>query len=279
MTKSSLVSHYLRQLFLTLGKQVRILRVHPTEEDALHEFRLQIKRLRALLYFLNTVIPDKKPLKLPRTLKNIFRASGFLRDLQVQRKVVQDFFPEPWFVSFLKTTQPDWDIARKKIKSVLKAYSQHATRVFFQRLFRRLSHLKISSLPNLSLPLVQAKLELAVQALSCETPALHEIRIHLKKSQYLLEILVKYFHLEDIIHDSFDRLKKITARLGIWHDQEVFALYLQRQTFEDEEGWNQKFIRQHLQASALLATELSEQIPDLINALYWQTEEGAYSHV
>jgi len=60
--------------------------------DDIHEFRLQVKELRALLRMLSGDPGCMRKIKLPGRIKYMYRVSGYLRDLDLFRRIVKYYF-------------------------------------------------------------------------------------------------------------------------------------------------------------------------------------------
>lgn len=61
------------------------------KKGVIHDFRLDIKKLRAFYRLITLESVEAKPLKLPRRLKAMYRGLGRIRDLQQQQKSVEAF--------------------------------------------------------------------------------------------------------------------------------------------------------------------------------------------
>ena len=61
------------------------------KKGVIHDFRLDIKKLRAFYRLISLESVDAKPLKLPHKLKVMYRGLGKVRDLQQQQKSVEAF--------------------------------------------------------------------------------------------------------------------------------------------------------------------------------------------
>ncbi len=54
-----------------------------SSENSLHDFRVEIKKLRSILKFLKTIYPKQKLKKVSRQLNNIFQKAGEIREYQL----------------------------------------------------------------------------------------------------------------------------------------------------------------------------------------------------
>src|SRR5512140_3470996 len=58
--------------------------------DAIHDLRVAIKRMRALTKVFDAIVPGGTGRKRVRKLRDLFRAAGAIRDLQVQQQIIAD---------------------------------------------------------------------------------------------------------------------------------------------------------------------------------------------
>jgi len=72
-----------RNSFKKLSCRIRVL-IRNTSSNLVHDFRTEVKKLKAILNLFSTELKDPEDLKLPRRLKDIYRAAGSIRELQLQ---------------------------------------------------------------------------------------------------------------------------------------------------------------------------------------------------
>jgi len=53
------------------------------DEVSLHDLRVEMKKLRAIIKFLRNIYPDQKLKKPTHLLRNIFQEAGYIRELQI----------------------------------------------------------------------------------------------------------------------------------------------------------------------------------------------------
>ena len=80
---------YRSKLIGQLNRDLRVIRIS-AEEEAVHDFRVGIKRLTALYYFLNEVNPGLKTRKLIKPYRSLARSVGALRDGHIAVHLIQE---------------------------------------------------------------------------------------------------------------------------------------------------------------------------------------------
>lgn len=77
------IKHIIQSTFLRIDKLLNRIE-EDFDQEAIHDFRVDIKKLRAFLRLINYEPTFTGELKLPKQLKNIYVACGSIRDLQLQ---------------------------------------------------------------------------------------------------------------------------------------------------------------------------------------------------
>jgi CHAD domain-containing protein len=80
-----IIHHYFRQLKKYLVKIIKDL-----DEDAIHDFRVNVKKLRAFLRMLRLNANDPDELKYPRAFKKMYAITGKIRDRQLFIKRIKE---------------------------------------------------------------------------------------------------------------------------------------------------------------------------------------------
>ena len=77
------IDHIVKRIFRKLNNYLSLIKLN-YDTEVIHNFRVEVKNLRALLRLLSTVLDDPDDLKLPRSLKEIYASAGRIRDIQLQ---------------------------------------------------------------------------------------------------------------------------------------------------------------------------------------------------
>ena len=120
------------------GKSFRKLN-HKFDSDAIHDFRVEIKKIRAMLRLAGFAINQKDGMKIPKKLKSFYRTVGNIRSLQLHEKKIGDTVnnerdPSPDFYLRLLEGRKAVNIRRaKKKKRQLRGIKKE-----MEKLIRRL---------------------------------------------------------------------------------------------------------------------------------------------
>ena len=205
---------------------------HPEDNEALHDFRVAIRRLRTLLRAFRPATPGAVPVRLRRGLRQIARDTSASRDLEVKLLWLAARAPElrprdrvavRWLRRRLLAAKQDADArARARINRRLEA--------LLAGLERRMQDLATAASPNaLVLALVMsARLRDLVDRFRdrlgrvtsiANQDAAHDVRIAGKRVRYLLEPLATLPEGASLV----DRFKRLQDVLGEMHDADVLA--------------------------------------------------------
>jgi CHAD domain-containing protein len=223
-------------------------------ENAIHELRVEIKKIRAFLDLIKGITPYFDLKKTYQPIKSLFKAAAPIRDAQVLQTMTREYISEvgldvnlsEYFnilkqkemsgrKEFLKFSKKfDMSVFRKTLYAVEKALAvltksdedkiRTYSKGYLQSLFNILDDLKNKSV--------------------LEEKDFHYIRILCKKTRYTLEILSDLFSPEsfELMNNS---LKLVHQPLGQWHDTDAaIALinavlsddYLSEQLIESEQS-------------------------------------------
>ena len=180
------------------------------EIESVHELRTTVKRLRALLRWL-----AKGKAGLPKFLKNLFRLSGDIRNIQMflnslEKETDASLHLKTWLQAHLSFEQNRWHLAydpgfqnrlRKKM-AALRFHRVSAKRMDQFVLLKKKEIKKILDQPRLT------------------DEQLHSIRKKLKDLEYVLDWCSK-IKLTGETTPEFPSIKKITIEAGEFNDKRV----------------------------------------------------------
>jgi len=232
-------------------------------EKPIHELRVSIKRIKALFGFLAQLLPETNKMCLHfQRFKKIFKATGALRDAQVQERLVLKCaknwnLPAPnhylqhiqqqqkaCFKTFQKTAGKA-DIAKITKKDKL-LYKQ------LQRVSAGTLYIDTEKLLRLRFKTVRDLVNNAT-----EDAPLHEARKIIKSIYYVLHLVFVPATLQ-----QYQDLKMLEETIGDWHDLAMLADNLQ--AFEQEADTDtdtQAFLTKIVEEKQ----SLQQKIPALIN--------------
>lgn len=212
-------------------------RIHQKgEAESVHEFRLALKKLRSLLPAVSQ--------QLPPVLEGVFRASGRVRDLDVQRSLFRRMLADqevsdPVLLEFLRVRRRK---ARHRLRSITKAADVKPLRKDLRALCRQACKTDEAFLTaSVRALLVQAEADLESLTADLKEPRqIHAFRMRLKDAVYLNRAL-------PALERRVISLEEAGEILGLWHDCETSQKTLMR------------FLKRHPGSrSAVLLTVLEE---------------------
>lgn len=207
------------------------------EAEAVHNFRLAVKRLRALLPAVSC--------ELPSVLDGVFRASGRVRDLDVQRKLFQRTLAASGVADivlddFLRARRRK---ARKRLRKITRSLDAAKLGAELRLLRKHACNADesetIAAVRRL-LSLDEAELALLAQQLVLPRQ-IHAFRIKLKEALYLNRALPSGEQRKLSMEDAGEIL-------GQWHDCETSQKTLMR------------FLKRHPGSRSLLLLNVFEQM-------------------
>lgn len=217
-----IVSDYLVHHFSLFASNLEKSKTDP-DQDAIHQYRVSVKRIRAIFRAVNKLYPENiLPNELLEPLREIFKAGGPIRDEQVQLDIVRKMEVVN-STSFPLITQH----FENKIKHNFEEYRVRSK--FFDEIFPEdftvtvvncLSDLEDNGLhAKLSSWMLHSLEKLNERKHKIDNPKkLHRFRTRLKQLFYVVE-MIYYSNLQPAIDDkTFEDLKAFGQQLGDWHD-------------------------------------------------------------
>jgi len=201
--------------------------------DGIHDFRVDIKRLRAFFDLIGWIDPFFDSRRNFREIRRIFKSAGKVRDVHVQQELVRNNYTKASlnlneYVNYLK----------QKEMAARAVFRSFAVKFDFNR-FGAAWILIEGSLGNIDIDYIKYKTEQRLHncikelvdfkdktALSGDDH--HKIRILAKEARYTLEILESSFPVKEFVETLDDDLRDLHRALGKWHDCQVGLIYLER---------------------------------------------------
>jgi CHAD domain-containing protein len=211
------------------------------DADDVHDLRVALRRCRTMADALGEVAPDSAWRKIRKISREVFHATGELRDIHVQR-------------DWIKKLSPSGDPLRKELLLAL-ARKERERRKAADKSLDRFDHKEWRKLlrkagPNahffppesvvfqrLALAQLNAAVELYHAALKKRNPAAwHRCRIGIKKFRYLVENFLPQRY-----EAWFADLKRLQDLLGDVHDLDVLRAALPGHASRLDPGFTAKF--------------------------------------
>jgi CHAD domain-containing protein len=202
------------------------------EPESIHELRVGIKQLRSLFRLIEWMQPDFKFKANYRKVRQLFKAAGPLRDLQVQQTLAQ-----AWQLQLNFDLSSYLALLQSREVTARVAYGHTAQKFKIMKLKK-----KSRKIENWFISI--SRRDVKIQAKVCvqnqmsqilqlgENPSearkhLHPIRILSKEIRYTLEFLTVC--LPDLHYPKQlqQGLKNVHQIIGQWHDQEIALQFFQ----------------------------------------------------
>jgi CHAD domain-containing protein len=197
----------------------------PTEDEAIHDLRVAIRRVLAWIAVRNALLgPDRRLQDARSSLKTLMNPLGKLRDAHVKRDWIRNVLPEGDEPSYLYAVLVASDVLRWESR-VRKRLGARATRRLRVPLPRGAGGLGGRLEAAILAPDLLGRLEREVSkhrdaALDPAHPeALHRMRLAFKKYRYAAEVLLPLF--PKATEETAKRLHAFQTLLGTIHDFDV----------------------------------------------------------
>lgn len=190
------------------------------DDASIHQFRVEVKKLRALLRLVALELKHPQKLKLPNKLKTVYAVAGEIRDTQLHLKRIAAAIEK-------KDGQPDAynKLLQQKINKKKKQLAKLLSRRFFPAVKRKIvSRLPAALNPETAIQFVQQKMTSLTVSITAEPDdeALHTIRKHLKDLMYDVnppEDDIKNALPPDLVSkEQLQSVKHLTDQLGEFND-------------------------------------------------------------
>ena len=208
--------------------------------DNIHDFRVEIKKLKALIRLLSFNVRNDAPPRFPKSLNNIYKSLGGLREWQIQKQKIGEAAGEmhdPAPLNYLNTIDSKMNLWKRRVRERIR----HLTDL--KKSFARIKGKCPEKLsPESITGFIQTKIQTIQHLLQngdCDDESLHEMRKKLKDVQYILSGTEK----SDETPEDSSRLKsiqQISADLGDFHDLYIALILLNRELKRHHEETDEK---------------------------------------
>ena len=191
------------------------------DADAVHDLRVSVRRCRTMAEALDEVNPCPGWRKLKKSSRDLFRALGELRDVQVERDWLKRLGPsgDPVRKHLLTQLAAQEKLHRAKAERTLKAFDRKAWKKLTRKLASKAKFFPPESVvfQRLALTRLNEAAELFQKARkSRSTVAWHRLRIGIKNFRYIVENF-----LPQRCDAWCDDLRRMQDLLGDVHDMDV----------------------------------------------------------
>jgi CHAD domain-containing protein len=198
-----------------------------TEGDVpLHDFRIEMKKLKAIIKFLRTVYPKQKFKKITHNIGNVFQHTGEIREYQVLQQwlhknellhIIKTYFPDQNMEDMIEVFHHKSFAYKQELKEVIEhcgKFVQHTNSILAEQYVTELN----------------AQIEKMIQR-HLEMSDWHELRKLIKQWMYAINWIDNKE--EETKSDSqFSYYNKLQEAIGYWHDLELIKeSFTQKQIF------------------------------------------------
>jgi CHAD domain-containing protein len=183
------------------------------DEVSLHDLRVEIKKLRAVIRFLRTVYPGQKLKKPAHTLRAIFQNAGEIREMQI----IQQWLQKNNFSIIEQTYYP-----AKKLKELTNDFQQNSNKLKndYKEIIEaasKFAHETNEILAEQYFITLNAQLEKQCHKNLRQTEW-HELRKLIKQRIYAYNWM---HHQSENEEPNFSYYNKLQEAIGLWHDLEI----------------------------------------------------------
>lgn len=242
MGKPIYILSYFKEQYSEFEKNYLVAR-ETYDENAIHDMRVAIKKLKALFLFLEHLSEHQfNSSKNYLFYRRVFKSSGKIRDVQIQEQIIYSEIKGlnincSIYIAHLKQKEED---AKRKFRSICKKTESNSQCKVHNRVLKIVDRLEGLDIKRKGFDYLLNKLNyidfLSKKAVNSEK--WHEIRTHIKQALYIIDLLNLFFEPDELLLSLHKKLKKFGERLGKWHDYDI--TYEQLRKFINENILNQE---------------------------------------
>ena len=204
-----------RDISLSLKKKKKSL-----HDEDIHDFRVQVKQLRAFLRMASLDKNCRRRIRVPASIRRIYRKAGRLRDMQLFEEKAASYFadkkrPEHFFILLKKDKYACERSLKKALDKISSSFSAKPVVRKFPAGFRPISASYFFDEKINMIKRLLARKDITVQVLHC-------IRKNVKDLQYIKNCSFAYAGSPDTIffskYQSFMNTENLAIQLGQFND-------------------------------------------------------------
>ena len=228
------------------------------DDVSLHDFRVELKKLRSIIKFLRNIYPKQQLKKAAHVVRNIFQKAGEIREQQLMQQwlmkysftiVETIFFPSGKLNETIEAFRNNADEHKAHLKEVVEQISEFVNRtneILAEQYFAELNA-NVENLCRKNLPQSEW----------------HELRKLIKQRIYAYNWVL---HEDENDDPSFSYFHKLQETIGQWHDFEIIKdTFSQKQIFLSLDIEVQKEFSQVWEKINFLKKQKEKQIDELLD--------------
>ncbi len=204
-------------------KCLKAVRSDPGKQP-IHRLRVEIKKMRALFYLFEKLFPSEfERKKMIGPVRKIFKLGGKIRELQVNVYCLKQYRPSARllsaYASFVKKQEQKHRVRLRKAISKFEPGALKRTQDLVRICCAGLTE---PLLKRAGVALIRSELKAVEKLLSGRTPApaMHQIRIHLKRVGPVI-LLLQEMEPNKQLGDLQELIRTTGILIGNWHDEVV----------------------------------------------------------
>jgi len=198
------------------------------DEDAIHDFRVSVKKTRTVLNFLDYWSQGHSSRRLLMTpFRPIYKKTGRIRELQVHKELVPKLAELSGLEIDFLDKKINYQILRNEpyLQKISKNFKRQVPGIF-KKVRKQIVIADKSRTRMDAAEAYQVRLSKRIQKLAdSELPDLHKIRQLLKQKVYVFDAFQKS-ELLSFYSEFRAEWKILESTMGVWHDQLVFQEWL-----------------------------------------------------
>ncbi len=235
--KMGKLENYINELLSEFQCHIKEVRKHG-DEESIHALRLSLKRIFTLIKFIDFIEIhfSSEPSGVRKTLKQLFKQLGEIRDLQLALKTQKLILGGKSLKKIGRIIKPIQKFYKAQLLHILNNFNDQEVSDRLGELLRILTCFKKKYL----IDQVRLKLEEDIQnvgfCLAQNKVDYHLIRKKVKQQYYLL-LWIKTISKEKVKQSAFKLRRQLAELLGMWNDVEMMQLVCRQvdYSFSDKE--------------------------------------------
>jgi len=227
---------YRRKLVREINLEFRTI-LNDSGEEPVHDFRVGVKRLTALYFFLQSVDPGIKAKKILKPYRGLFKAIGNVRDLHIAQNLLSQLGTSKIQINKLRRSERPYYRSFKSIVNDLK-----------------ISGIRVPTIPSLSISdrsILTSKKSYLLGLLSkiCSVERRmtqkewHRKRIVLKRYHHTLDAF-QYCPGNQLDEEELKQMRMLEQLLGDWHDRVITLELISTHSLSGVEEKTKELIKQ-----------------------------------
>ena len=224
------MSGYHRLKLESIRRNFKLAQEH-NDPDGVHDLRVDLKRMKAFFALVESINHEFKAKKEFRNFKKIAQNTGRLRDVQVQRELVENINGSLGlgiedYKAYLIEKECGYSAAFQKFALKNPLQNLKKSEKIIKKTLKEISPVRAEARVQGRFYNMRNNLVFLHSEDKLKDDILHEVRKLSKETHYVLEIIQSCFRIFRDSKGFLKKLIKVHKLLGAWHDYDVCLRYL-----------------------------------------------------